>query len=101
MTDQPIRSDILDETKQLLSGERQVQYGPPEVNFQRIAQLWDIQFPEYSRVEPFTPEKVAFALLGVKVARQIQGYKRDTCVDLAGYAALIAELSENSVNTNS
>lgn len=99
MTDQPIRSKILQEANDIINGERQAQYGPPEVNFKRIADLWNIQFPEYARIDPWTPEKVAFALLGLKVARHIQGYKEDTCVDLAGYAALIAELSENATNS--
>lgn len=83
------RVEALREAANLITGDRQNDYGPPEVNFQRIADIWKILLG----VE-FTPSQVALAMLGLKLARAAQGYKRDTYVDVAGYAALLIELAE-------
>lgn len=87
---EPIRVAVLKEAASLVTGDRQEEYGPPEVNFQRIADIWKILLG----VE-FTPSQVALAMMGLKMARAAQGYKRDTMVDLAGYASLVVELEES------
>lgn len=90
MTTQPVRSQVLTEAEALVNGDRQADYGPPEVNFQRIATMWQVLFPE----RQWTPADAALAMAAVKLARAVQSPKRDTAVDLAGYAALWAELTE-------
>lgn len=87
------RVEALREAAALITGDRQDEYGPPEVNFQRIADLWKIVLG----VE-FTPSQVALAMLCLKLARGAQGYKRDTYIDAAGYAALMIELAEKEEN---
>ena len=32
----------------------------------------------------------------LKMARSVEGYKRDTYVDLAGYASLVSEVSDDA-----
>jgi len=88
-----IREEILQEAQSLIVGDREHDYGAPEDNFQRIADVWNVLFPEAN----FTASDVALAMIGLKLARSPQGYKRDTAVDLAGYAALYAELQERGL----
>lgn len=84
------RSQILAEAEGLINGDRQADYGPPSVNFLRIATGWNILKPGLD----FTPADVARMMAWVKLARSVEGYKHDTAVDLAGYAAIYGELSE-------
>lgn len=86
------REQVLTDASALIVGDRQADYGPPEVNFERIATIWRVLFPERA----WTPADVALAMFGVKIGRAVQGYKRDTAVDMAGYAALWAELAETA-----
>ena len=83
------RARTLDTAKDLVNGQRAQDYGPPEVNFGRIADLWKPIFgPDV------TPAKVALALTQLKIARLIQSIDHeDSWVDAAGYIALGSELS--------
>ncbi len=93
MTD-PTRVSILNEAVSLTTGDRLNDYGPPEVNFQRIADLWNVQFARLLRDgSRFTPTDVALGMAQVKLARAVQSPIRDTFVDLAAYAAIAGELS--------
>lgn len=87
------RDDVLEAAQGLINGDRQQEYGTPQVNFQRIASLWSVLFPE----REWAPADAALALAAVKLARGAQGFQIDTAVDLAGYAALWAELSDGVV----
>lgn len=84
------RTQILREAEKVLNGPRQEEYGPPSVNFQRIADRWKVTFPERN----WTAADVALALIDVKMGRATQGYTHDTAVDIAGYAGLWGELEE-------
>lgn len=75
---------ILQEADQLIKGERQNDYGSPLQSFTKIAQLW----------APIlginiTPDQVALCMIGLKIARAINGMQRDSLVDIAGYAGCI------------
>jgi hypothetical protein len=78
------RQACLEEAARIVSGERDVQYGGPESNFNRIAQIWSVIFGI-----PVTSEDVAMAMVAVKVARYASksGFQPDTWTDIAGYAA--------------
>ena len=59
------RKRFLKEVEQTLEGDRQVDYGDASKNFARIARMWEVIFGH-----------------------------QDSWVDIAGYAALAAELKE-------
>lgn len=90
--DDPERVKALAEAAALITGDREKDYGAPEVNFQRIADIWKVLLGR-----EFSPSEVALAMIGLKLARASEGYKRDTYVDLAGYAALLVELAEKGL----
>lgn len=87
------RQQCLDEAGRIISGERDVQYGGPEENFDRIAKIWSVLFG----IE-VTREDVAMAMVAVKVARYASrsGFQGDTWTDIAGYAACGYEVGSAS-----
>lgn len=78
---------LLDQAKDVITGERQDSYGAPEDSFTLIAQLWGGYL---GRV--LTAREVADMMVLFKVAR-LKGQKptRDTYLDIAGYAAIAAD----------
>lgn len=87
------REEILKEAAKLITQDRQEQYGPPEENFQNIADVWNVRFKN-KLSEPLTAADVAAAMALLKIIRDMAGYKEDSAVDAAAYVALYAELSE-------
>lgn len=89
------RSDILEQAKTCVSGDRDRDYGSPENSFEMIAKLWSI----YLQLDPMTviePRDVAAMLALLKIARISSGvYKADNWIDLAGYAACGGEIESN------
>lgn len=79
----PLRVQALREAARLIHSERNVQYGPPKENFDRIARIWSVILG----IE-VTVEDVAMCLAGMKMARYASksGYQPDTWIDIAGYA---------------
>jgi len=77
------RVEALREAARIISGERDVQYGGPEENFERIAKIWGVILNV-----KITREDVAMMMVGLKVARYASksGYQPDTWIDVAGYA---------------
>lgn len=84
------RAKLLADASALISGDRESEYGTPQENFKRIADLWNTLF----KTQLFTPAKVALAMAGVKLARMANSTSEDSWKDLAGYAALGFELDE-------
>lgn len=83
------RESILDTAKQMVCGHREQDYGSPENNFARIANLWTA----YLDV-PITPVDVAMMMALLKIARIKSGTgTADSFVDLAGYAACGGEIA--------
>lgn len=86
------RASVLNEANQLVHGDRQVQYGSPTANFENTASI--LNTLGFQRVtpelvgNPVTAVDVGVMMLALKLARLAgDGMKRDTLVDLAGYAA--------------
>ena len=77
------RVEALREAARIIAGERDVQYGGPEENFERIAKVWSV-ITNYN----FTREDVAMMMVGLKLARygSKSGFQPDTWIDIAGYA---------------
>ena len=83
------RKEILKQATDAVCTDREGQYGSPEDNFRRIADLWTTYCGGYS----FEPKDVAMMMSLLKIARIATGkHKDDNYIDLAGYAACGAEL---------
>ena len=82
------RTEILEEARRCVCGEREQEYGKPENNFALVGKLWEA----YSG-QPFSAKDVAMMLALLKVARIKTGVKGDSFVDLAGYAACAGEIA--------
>ena len=82
------RTEILREADGLINGDRQAHYGPPAVNFQRIADRWGMTLGV--KIEPW---QVCVMMADLKLARLAQGPHRDSLVDGCGYLALAGELA--------
>ena len=84
------RQEILDAAAKCVSGDREQDYGSPEQNFERIAELWAAYLDFRVRISPID---VACMLALLKIARIASGHaKADNWVDLAGYAACGGEI---------
>ena len=82
------RSELLDEAKSIVCGDREQDYGSPENSFHRIAEFWGTYINQQ-----ITPVDVAAMMALLKLARVAEGHgKTDNWVDLAGYAACGAEI---------
>ena len=86
------REEALSEAKSLITGDREREYGNPRENFSRIAERLNVSFPDAN----FTPYDVAIMMIDVKMGRISEGYKRDTLIDIIGYAAIAVELAETA-----
>lgn len=83
------RKEVLTAAEQAVCGQREQDYGTPENNFRVIAQLWSVYLQS-----TVTPTDVAMMMALLKVARIRSGTgTADSFVDLAGYAACGAEVS--------
>jgi hypothetical protein len=77
--------ELLGEVGRLVNGPRADVYGPPTVNFTRIANLWTAYLDGKTVI---TAEDAALMQALIKVARLRETpTHRDSWVDLAGYAA--------------
>lgn len=92
----PARVEVLLEAAKLIDGDRNVSYGTPTQNFTNIAEMWTTRFRHKLKdFEAFTAADVADAMILLKVARSIAQVKRDTYVDIAGYAGCGWEAAES------
>lgn len=71
----------LKEVEDLIIGDRHTDYGPPEINHGRTAQLYTI----YLGV-PITPRQVNVMNMLQKISRDANLPKHDSMIDIAGYA---------------
>jgi len=92
------RADILSNAEKLINGDRADTYGPPEVSFSRIANLWNAMgFQMYEKEtgpRAVNAVDVALALTQLKVSRILgQTDHEDSWTDAAGYIALGGEMA--------
>lgn len=93
------RERVLKEALNCVNGEREKQYGNPEDNFKRIADLWSVYLTSIFEdvVFELDPIDVAKMMILFKIARANgQKDKLDNYVDIIGYAACAAEIFENA-----
>lgn len=83
------RTEILDTAKELISKEREKEYGSPYKNLNCASELINI----YLKYNGLKPLDVCVVMTLVKLARIITGkHKDDNYIDACGYLALGAEL---------
>lgn len=91
-----MKESILDEAKALISGQRADDYGKAYTNFKDIQAI----IGAMKEVNPKlvgSPVWTSFEMMAVKLARLIKNpTHRDSWVDICGYAALGAEVAEES-----
>jgi hypothetical protein len=79
------RVEALREAARIISNDRNGQYGDPEDNFGKIAELWTALFGR-----KFSREDVALAFIATKLARianpNSTAFQPDSWIDIAGYA---------------
>ena len=93
------RKEILTAAEKCVCGDRENDYGTPENNFRRIANLWNAYFGFTGVISGISPCDVAAMLALLKIARIGSGNaKIDNWVDLAGYAACGGELETEVKN---
>jgi len=86
------RAEVLDTAKKIIHGDREKDYGRPIDSFTRLAQAFELVLGH-----PVTPATAVKLMLAMKLSRLAGGdEKDDTWVDLAGYAALGAEVRDQS-----
>jgi hypothetical protein len=69
--------------------DRRETYGDPAASMTAVAQRWSITLDQ-----PITPAQVALCLIDLKLARLAhQPDHLDSMVDIAGYAAVLREVS--------
>lgn len=77
------------EALDLICGDRALDYGSATDNFKRIAKRWSQFFGR--EVETY---EVCLMMIDLKVSRLINEYKRDSAIDIIGYACLLCELAD-------
>lgn len=89
---------VCQEADRLVSLDRQAQYGHPRDDMNRTATMWEalLGLPPGG----IDPEQVAMCMIAVKLSRLCHGYKRDTIVDIAGYAKCIDLIRQAAPATN-
>lgn len=85
------RERILDEAKALVIGDREDTYGTPDQSLSSIAAIWTVLLGD----RDVDAADVALLMAGLKLARlRNDTSARDGWVDLAGYAAIGAEVAD-------
>ena len=80
---------ITNEAKTIVAGDRASDYGDANESFARIAKLWSA----YTGTT-ISPWDVAQMMILLKVSRAKTSRKRDTLVDIVGYAECASKLEE-------
>jgi len=82
------RAALLDEAKELITGDRNNQYGPPAQDFQRSAAALNAYGYRGPQGRPLVAHDIAIMIMAVKISRLMwTPGNRDSWVDLAGYAS--------------
>lgn len=99
------RKETLEKAIECVCGQRELDYGSPENNFETVGLLWSTYLcaahPDYTLKFPLngiTPKDVAVMMALLKVARIATGKAEDSFVDLAGYAACAGEIATGGAN---
>jgi hypothetical protein len=90
-------SNVFDEAKEIIHGDREETYGHPAKNLAKIAEQWSLYFlQKHHVIIPVTPEDVCWMMADLKKVRQMNAEKRDNLVDAIGYIGLIERIKEKN-----
>lgn len=91
------RDEILKTAEEIVTKDRNVQYGEPENNFSVIAEFWSTYLSQHNggRAVPLTPMDVALMMVLFKLGRltTARAVTLDSFVDAAGYVACAGEIA--------
>ena len=91
------RATILTTASELITKDREHQYGSPKDNLGTIAELWHTYLTGSKNDGKITAHDVAVMMCLVKIARIASGnVKADSYTDLCGYGAIAGELAGDS-----
>lgn len=95
----PPRQQLLEQAIKLTCGDRNTSYGEPVDNFANIRQLWDAYFLckhlGHVPTRMFDLQDVPILNILQKIARLATNpTHRDSAVDIAGYAATLADIQQ-------
>lgn len=79
---------ILDIAGRLVYGDRQQSYNHPLPDMTRTGKIWAAVLG----VPEITAEQVALCMIGLKMSRLCESYKKDSLIDVAGYALCIQRM---------
>ena len=79
--------DLLNETIKVITGPRAKDYGDKYINHVNISELWSSYLDH-----EISPHDVAICMALVKIARLKNRRTKDCYIDIAGYAAIAAEI---------
>lgn len=84
---------VLAEAARVVSTDRNETYGHPSDSFARIGRAWDaiLDAAKYTPGGGIDARIVGLLMIALKADREAFAHKHDNLVDIAGYAACIAE----------
>jgi len=83
------RNSVIETAQDIINGDRQNEYGPPNKNFQDIAEGWSVIFNRKVRAY-----EVALAMDWLKTCRALKSPGlADSWIDKVGYSAIGGELA--------
>ncbi len=88
-----IISTILLDAEKITSGDRRDEYGDAYINHRHIAELLNVIL-QYKLKELLTAADAVDIMIMVKMARLMNGYSRNSTIDIAGYAKLRDEIAQ-------
>ena len=83
--------ELLKETIKVITGPRAKDYGDKYINHVNISELWS-SYLSYK----ISPHDVAICMALVKIARLKNRRTKDCYIDIAGYAAIAAEIESKT-----
>ena len=96
-----IRGKVLTEAHDLITGDRNNRYGPPTQDFQRTAEILNAIGYRRPGGKGLQPHDVAVIQIALKMSRVTwTPDKRDSWVDIAGYAACGYECADEQGQVN-
>ena len=96
------RTVLLDGAEEAVNGDRNVQYGDPNADFQRTADMWKAYLSGvYAADRDIEPHDVAAMMALLKLSRIAWSPEKfDSWMDLAGYAACGWDCAANAGETD-